>query len=508
MVGITFENIPGSGLKAPGFFFELTSGGQFQSSSRILLIGHKLTDGTMAANVPISAGSETDAFSLAGKGSMLADMFRVARKNMPTETIHLLAVAETGTKRARTITVASVPAAGGTGVIEIAGEPVSVTIAPGDSTATVATNLSAAINAYYNSLSNTYLPVVATVATSVVTVTARHAGTVAGDTDINVPLTSFTNAFGSTALTIVETVASSGTPDLSTALAALGDDPYDFIISPFGDTTNLDRYQTFLSDIGGRWSYSRMVYGHVITVATDTVSGLISLGLGRNDRHTTIIGRPSAAGDYHPAWVWAADLGASSAAWLIDAETGNCSRNQTGKRTAVLRSPRDRSKAPNYASRNELLKAGISTWLPTTDGVVAIDKLVTGYRLNPLNQPDETFSDIQAMAQAMHMLRYHAAQISYEHGQKAIADANPGQLGAIVTPIDIENTFIQSAFELERRGIQENAAQFARDIVVTRSTDTPNRVNVFAPIDRVNPLDIMATNAKLYSQYRQTEQIV
>lgn len=500
-MGIQFNNIPGAGLVAPLFAFEITSGGAYQSEARLLLIGHKNTGAPLADNVPLAIGSAQEAVSLAGAGSMLAEMARVAFLNAPTQETWIVAAPATGVAGIWTLTVDTVPASGGVGVVQIGGEAISVDIAAGDSVTVVGTALAAAINGYFNRLTGASLPVTATSAAGVVTATARHAGAIFADLDFYIPTTISDNAFAGR-LTVANATPATGTPDLSAALASLGDDPFDWIASPFSDDTNLGRYAAALNDTSGRWAYNRQAYGHVVTVSTGTTSALTTLGLSKNDRHVTILPRIAASGDATPAWLWVAGLLARIVPWLSDGVTGNVSRNQTGLVVEGVLAPRERSKVPIYTGRNILLRSGISTWNITSDGRVAIDKIITTYQTNESGQPDETFRDIQAIGQLVAMIRYFRAQLSYEHGQKSLADENPGNLGAISTPRDIKATMVHSAVTLETRGVLENAKEFATRLVVQRNTENSNRVDILSPIDRVNPLDILAANARLYSQYR------
>lgn len=494
---VAFDYIPGAGLKAPLVTFELVSGGQFTSQSRLLLVGHKVAAGTLAEAVPTYCGTQEEADLLAGSGSMLREMFRIARANAPVQEIWIVAAAATGVAGIWTGTVGTPPADGGAGVIEIAGQSITVDIGAGDDAATVAAAIRDAINDFYDPLTGATLPVTATAATNVVTVTARHAGLALDDLDLHVPTTTPGNAFAGV-LTIAHPTAGTGSPDLSAALASLGDDAFDLIVSPFSDATNLGRYQTLLGDVSGRWSYARQLYGHVVTAAVDTTSGLTTLGLGRNDRHVTIVGRIASSGDPNPGYAWATAMAARVMPWLFDGATGNASRNHTGLVLEGIRAPRDRSKWVVYATRNTFLKSGISTWQATLDGSVSIDKLVTTYRTNALGQPDEVFADIQWVGQMTYGLRYMRAQVSYEHSNKAIADENPGGDDAITTPADIEATIIHAYEALS--GIFEGAGDFADTLVVERSQDSPNRVDVKMKIDRVNPLDVFAAQAVLYSQ--------
>lgn len=501
-MGIQFNNIPGAGLVAPLFAFEVTSGGSYQSESRLLLIGHKNAGAAIADNVPQAIGSAQEAVALAGAGSMLAEMARVAFLNAPVQETWIVAAAAVGVARADTIKVNSVPAGGGVGTIEIAGEPVQVQIAAGDSVNTVAAALSAAINAYFNPLTGASLPVTAAVATDTVTTTARHAGAIFGDLDFYVPTTIAANAFAGAALTLTNTVAAAGDPDLSAALASLGDDPFDWIVSPFADATNIGRYASLLNDTSGRWAYNRQVYGHVFAPSTGSTSALTTLGLSLNDRHLTILPRIAAAGNATPAWLWAAGIVSRIVPWLSDGVTGNVSRNQTGLVVEGVKAQRNRATVPTYAGRNTLLRSGISSFIITADGRVAIDKIITTYQKDANAQPDETFRDIQAIGQLVAILRFFRAQLSYEHGQKALADENPGGLGSLSTPKAIKATLVHAAETMELQGVLENARGFADRLIVQRNTENANRVDILAPIDRVNALDVIAANARLYSQYR------
>ena len=498
---IQFDTIPGAGLVAPLFAFEVTSGGSYQSESRLLLIGHKNSGAALADNVPTPIGSHREAVALAGAGSMLAEMARVAFLNAPVQETWIVAAPAMGTAGVWTVKVNSVPASGGVGTIEIGGEAIAVTIVSGDGVNTVAAALAAAINGYFNRLTGASLPVTATAATDTVTLTARHGGAIFADLDLFVPVLTSTNAFAG-AVTIANPTPPVGDPNLANTLAALGDDPFDWIVSPFSDAANLARYNTLLNDVSGRWAYSRQAYGHIAVPVTGTTSALTTLGLSLNDRHLTLLPRIAAAGNATPAWLWGAAFMARLVPWLSDGVTGNVSRNQKGLVVQGVKAPRDRAAAPTYAGRNTLLRSGVSSFIVTSDGQVAVDKVITTYQQDANGQPDETFRDIQAMGQLVAILRFFRAQLSYEHGQKALADENPGGLGAISTPKAIKATMIHAYETLEYQGVVENTREFAARIEVRRNSENANRVDILAPIDRVNPLDILAANARLYSQYR------
>lgn len=498
-----FNTIPGN-LVAPIVTFEVNSGGQFENRPKVLLIGHKLNAGAATANVPVVCPSTMEGRRLAGAGSMLDDMVRKHFANAPAQELWILPAAATGTAAVWTVTVDSVIAAGGVGVIEIAGRAIQVTYAAGDNVAAVAAAIVAAINDYYDPLTEASLPVTAAQGgggdTDDVIITARHAGIVGNEIDIFVPTLTGANAFTGR-LTTVATTAGSGSPDLSAALAALGDDEFDWIVSPFSDDTNVARYKTLLSDVAGRWAWSRQIYGHVFYPKTATIGDMTTHGLAQDDRHVTAIPRPAATSIPEPGWEWVAAVVARIAPWLSDGATGNVSRNQTGLTVEGIQPPRDRSKWYSYPTRDVFLRSGVSTWKVDGAGRVLIDKIITTQRTTH-GVADTTFRDIQKIGQLVYALRYFRTALTMEHGQKAIADDNPGNVQAISTTRDIAATFMHAYGRLERTGVLENADEAGRRLRVTRNADNPNRVDIFAPMDMVNPLDVLAANATVYSQFR------
>lgn len=492
-----FNTIPGN-LIAPIVAFEVNSGGQFENRSRVLLIGHASADAVMADNVPLPCPSIAEARRLAGKGSMLDDMVRIARRNAPAQELWIIAVPETGTAGTRTITVEAAPAAGA-GLIEIAGETVAVQVASGDTANAVAAAIAAAINGFFNALTGASLPFTATAATGVVTLTPRHAGAIMNAIDIHVPTIDGTNVLTGK-VTIAAPTAGSGTPDITAALAALGDDEFDWIVCPFADATSLGRLETLLSDISGRWAWNRQIYGHVFVPMSDTIGNLTTAGLARDNRHVTILPTIASTGLPNPVWQWAAGIAVRIAPWLSDGATGNVSRNQSGLVVEGLYPPRDRSGWLDYATRDAFLGSGLSTWKVNTGGDVVIDKVITTARtFNDV--PDTTFRDIQKIGQLVYALRRFRTDLTVEHGQRAIADDNPGNLPAISTPADIKATFMHSYERMVMTGVLENAVRAAEMIEVRRNADNPNRVDIHAPIDMVNPLDVIAANAIVYSQF-------
>jgi phage tail sheath gpL-like len=489
-------------IVAPIMAFDVRSAGQFENQSRTIILGHAIEDAATGRILPGEikpCNNRLDARALCGAGSMLESMFLTTRKNAEAEEIWVACVDDNGTAEIRTITVNSVPASGGQGVLMIAGKPVAIEIAAGATATVVAAAIAAAINAYYDMLTGKSLPFTAGAALAVVTLTARHKGAYASGLDIHVPATDGVNAFTG-ALTFATTTAGAGTPNISAVLAAMADDEFDKIVCPFSDTTNRGLLTDFLSEVGGRWSYTKQVYGHAFTVKTDTSSNLTTYSQAIDNWHLTSIPRFSSGGFSEPDYEWLAAQVGRVAPWLGGGANGDVSRNQTGLVVQGITPPRDRDYYMNdYATRDAFLKSGLSTWLVSRGGDVQIDKLITHHQTTN-GAPDTTFRDVQKIFQMIYALRKFRAALAYEHSNKALADDNPKNLDSITTPKAIRDTLFHTYKSMT--GVLENASAALEGITVERDIDNPNRVNIMLPLDFVNPLDIFAGLAKIYSQFR------
>ncbi|MFD1328293.1 phage tail sheath subtilisin-like domain-containing protein [Mycoplana ramosa] len=490
-------NIPAN-LTAPILAFDVTSGGQFENESRVILLGHANTAGAaLAAGSIAPCNSELDARLLCGAGSMLESMYLAARRNAPAQEIWIGNVAASGTPEVRTITIATVPASGGQGTILIAGRPITVTIAAGATTTVVAAALAAAINVYYDRLSKRSLPFTATAAAAVVTLTARHPGAFASGIDIFVPVTDGVNAFAGANVTLATTTPGAGVPSIANVLASMSDNPFETIISAFGDTANLTLASSFLNNIAGRWSYAQQLYGHFFYPKTGTSSDITTAGLARDDWHLTMVPRFTAGGHAEPDYEFIAAVVGRVAPWFGGGANGDVSRNQTGLVVDGVTAPRDRAYWPDYATRDAFLKNGVSTWKVDRTGSVMIDKLITQQQTTN-GAPDTTFRDIQRPYQLMYALKKFRADLAAEHSNKGLADDNPDNLEAITTPKDIKATLIHSYIEMS--GVLENVDAATQALVVTRDKDNPNRVNIHLELDFVNAMDIFAGLAVANSQ--------
>lgn len=164
-----------------------------------------------------------------------------------------------------------------------------------------------------------------------------------------------------------------------------------------------------------------------------------------------------------------------------------------------MKAPRDRGAWLRYEARNAFLTTNLSTYQVENDNSVMIDKIITMQRTDGAGNVDTTFRDIQTVGQLVYALRRFRGRLQAEHGNKALADDNPGNLQALTTPKDIRATM--AATYAEMPGVLENVKAFCAALIVVRNPDNPNRIDIYAPLDMVNPLDIIAANARAYKQF-------
>jgi phage tail sheath gpL-like len=500
---VAFNQIPAN-LRVPLFYAEVNAGpNAYQGPSRLLVIGQRISAGTMAADTIKMLDDNPN--TLGGAGSQLAEMLVYARNNHPYGEIWAGAIADpAGVAATHTITVAvGILGSQGTVVAYIGGERVECAVNVTDSNNTVATNLAAAINAGYMKFGRPMThPVLASAATNVVTLTHRNVGAVANKFSVEKDLVGDEGLL-QTHLTIAAGVTGTGTPALSGVLAACGDIAFDWICAPYADTTSLNTIKTFLDEVSGRWSPLKQLYGPYLTALFDSYGNLNSAGLLRNDPNVSIMG---VANSPSPPWRWAAALGGAVAK----------SKNLGSEVTQVIEISRPLQTLPlvgiqapklktdwfDLTTRNTLYQNGIAGFMCMPDSSVLMERIVTTYRVNAYLQPDITWLDVETRAQMVYFVRYMKQRITQKYGRHALANENPKAQQGLVTPKILKAECVHIYKELEDNGLVENSELFAQTLIVERSSD-PNRVNAYLPVDVVNQFRIFAANATTFLQYPQ-----
>lgn len=483
---LPFSHIPNN-LRTPLFFaeFDNSQANSATTTQRTLIIGQMLAAATLPPNLPVLVSSVATVAGLCGAGSMLQGQMAAYLANDIAGEIYILPLSDAEAMVAATgkITVTTPASATGAISLYIAGIRVQIAVVATDDVATIATALTAAINAA------TALPVIATAAAGVITLTAKNKG--AHGNAIDVRLNYLGSAGGentpdSLALTITPMSGGAGAPELDDALANLQDRTFDFIINPYTDTASLNKLKDFLSDSTGRWSYAEQLYGHSFAAQSGTYGQLTAAGELRNDQHASLLG---VNGSPTPSYIWSAAYVGAIAQSL---------RNDPGRPLQTLSIAG--VLAPPLASRftlterNNLLHSGISTVTVADDGTVQVENIITTYQKNGFGAEDDSYLQIETLFLLMFITRYMRTQVTSKFARmKLAADGTrfaPGS--AIITPNVIRAELIAQYQSLEFSGYVQDAKRFAKGLIVEKSASNPNRVDVLWTGVLINQLRIFA----------------
>jgi phage tail sheath gpL-like len=285
-------------------------------------------------------------------------------------------------------------------------------------------------------------------------------------------------------------------PTLATsAITAMGDEEFDYVLHPYTDSANLDAFQTEYNDTVGRWAWNRQVYGHCYSGKRGTLSALVTAGGLRNDPHHTI-----AAIDVdtpNPCWEYAAAYGGANAVCLnVDVARPT----QTTALIGIL-APRA-GKRFLLTERQSLLSYGIATSF-ISGGVVRVERAITTYQKNLWGQADPSYLDSETLHTSAYVIRFLRSRVTQKYPRHKLADDGTrfGAGQAIVTPATIRGELIAAYSDMETDGIVENSKLFAKYLIVERDTNNPTRLNVLLPPDYVNQLRVFAMLNQFRLQY-------
>lgn len=332
-----------------------------------------------------------------------------------------------------------------------------------------------------------------------VDLTARHAGSAANSIYLDTDYYGTEGPLAGALFTFTQMANGSGDPDFSSALAALGDDEYDWIVGPYANGEFLASIDTLLNGTSGRWSPFRQLYGHYLGVFKSTVSDAMTFGKQWNMPHTSLFPIYGAAS---PSWRWAGALGGRMAAHLT--EPPELSRPlQTLDLKGIL-PPKSTTHRPDQTDRQALYWSGMSSYhVDGSTKTASIDRIVTTYQVNEWGSPDASWLDVETRAQAMYAIRALRARVTGQWGRSALMDENPDGLTGVATPKDVYDTIVHEYKRLHRLGVVENPDLFQSLLVVERNISDANRLDIYCPADHANQLRIIAVNYTSFLQFNQ-----
>lgn len=489
-MAISFNNIP-STIRIPWVYIEFDNSGALKGDTvqpyTTLLLGQTLPPGTADYNEPILVTSDEQAAKLFGAGSMLTQMVKSYRKADSFTKLYCMALEDdpAGVQAKGKIVCSGVASEPGTVVLYVNGERITVGVAAENTSAIVATAITAAINA-------AGVPVSAEVNgsdTSTVDLTCKWKGITGNDIDVRLNYYSGEALPAGVILSITPMSGGTANPDVSTAFANLGDfKHYNIIAFPYTDGNSLNLLDEELDD---RWGPLRQLEGLAFCSVRGSVSDLATFGDSNNSQNLCIV---HASGTPTSTWEVAANAAALAAYY------GNIDPArpfQTLELNAV--------KAPTMTERftlqerNIMLYDGISTWKVDDADDVRAERFITSYKKSPAGADDRSYLDICTVL-TLGRLRYSLRNyLLLKYPRHKLAGGDITQFGAgqaIATPDSIKGDIIGWYWRQMDQGLVEDINAFKEGLIVERNANDENRVDILLTPDLVNQLMVIAAQMK------------
>ncbi|WP_270809006.1 phage tail sheath subtilisin-like domain-containing protein [Aeromonas sp. QDB08] len=463
--------------------------GNIAQDQNVMLFGQMITTGadagtatpTTVVEIPVS---ESAIDALFGQGSLMALTAKRYRKaNSYTRTFAIASAdLAVGASAIGSYIFGGPATQAGTIYLLIAGQSVQVGVIAADTAASIATKAAAAINANKN------LPVTAAVDgtdTARVNVTAKWKGLSGNDIDLRYNYYAGEQLPPGVTITYTGMANGSGAPDMAAMIAAMPDEWYNHIMTPFNDTASLN---TLRDELLTRWGPLKMSEAIAYTAFRGTYGETITFGEARNDFLLSCMGTSKSPS---PSWEFAASYcGVASYQLAIDPARP--------LQTLALPGILAPAKADRFAfdERNNLLKSGIATYQVQPGDVVAIEREVSMYQKNAFGDPDPSYLDITTPA-TLGKMRYDIkVMVTNRFPRHKLADDNvlaqidPAQ--PTVTPKLMEQAILEVALDWVTAGLMENFDLFKETLSVYRDPADRNRLNCVCHPDVVNQLRVFA----------------
>lgn len=477
-MSVAFNQIPLT-INTPGYFVEFDSSRAMKGASiqphSVLLVGQMLTSGSGTASTVYAVKSGAEALSLFGNKSQLAQMVAAYKAQDSLTQVYAIGVAEGTTAATGSITWTGPATEAGALVLYISGRRVSVSVANGDSAATIETNALAAL-ALETDLTDT----VAADAGTGVDFTAVCKGTLGNQ--IIIGHSQLAGERPPAGVTVTVTAMSGGAtdPSYTAAIAAMTEDQYHTVVSGLCTSTVC---AAFVTELESRWGPMRQIEGVLFAAFADTRANLTTLGNAFNSYAMVLCGMEKSALMRAPWEIAAAAAAVSAQQTQVDPARA-CTGLTVGGFSAAKRGA-----GFTRAERDILLSDGVATFTASQDGRLLVERFVTTYQTNSSSIPDTALRDLHPVVRTLAALRYSLrVRIGTRFARFKLADDGnvipPGQ--PIVTPKIIRAEIIALFQDWQQLGWVENLEQFKAELFVERDASDPNRVNAILPPDLIN----------------------
>lgn len=388
----------------PSISWQVSDTGTTTSATQatVLCIGIKLPSGSLPVDTPqrILSDSEVDLFS--GQGSQLAQMLNGVRDQFRRAPLWAIAVdAAVGTAAEGVFTFGGTATTANPLLIQVEQETITIPVTIGDAGTDIAISAAAALLDYPD------LHVTGAANLATLELTARSHGE-HGDL---ISLKAFVEGTppGVTATVSTPMAGGAGSPDVGSALAALGGTRFNYIVCPDINATNLIAIETTLED---RFTSVKVLDGHAFIGLRDTVSAMASFALGEDTKQITVMGDPKLPDNpWRQAAVWAGARAAKSNPKLSIYDT-----------PLQLTAPSEGDYLPPD-DRNTLLEAGASVY-DYVAGKPRVARMVTLAKTNSDGQTSAALYETETKLTVSEWRAYRYRITVPEIGKTLVDDAS------------------------------------------------------------------------------------
>jgi len=461
---ISFDAIPSS-IRKPGKYFEFNTKLAVRTLpanlQKMLIICQRLAAGTVAALVPTNVFSDAEASTYFGNGSNAHLMCRAAIKANPYLQLSVCALddMEAGAAAGGSITITG-PATG-PGVLRlfVGSRRIEIAIA----TAATAEVIAAALNAEIGKLGD--LPVTATVLAGVITLTARHKGTIGNLVDLTTEVTA-----AGVASAVVAMANGATDPDTATAYAKVFAEQYHIIAIPYIDATAIGALKTHLDSVSGPMEQRPGIGIYALDSALGTVTTLAPTINGGRLSNGYLRGTKSPS--YEVAAAYAAEV-----AFEEDPAMPLNTLPLIG-----IAAP-DITQRLSRTEQESCLANGVTPFEVGPGEVVQIVRAITTYTKDANGIDDISLLDLTTIRTLDYVRKACRERIALRFPRAKLSSK---------TPARVRSELIDVLLKLEELEIVEEVTANLPGLIVERDLQDPNRLNAKIPADIVNGLHVFA----------------
>ena len=485
-VTIPFREIPAN-WQVPGSYAEIQPSygnlGVLAWPARVLIIGQALAGATGPMGVRTQVTRLAEATAWWGAGSMVEGMVAAFIAANPYVPLDVIAVADAAgaTKASGTFTVGGAWTQGGTLALSVAGVRVQVGVGPTDTPTVVATNAAAAIaDVLPGALA---VPVTATAALGVLTVTARNGGVEGNNILLEVSAENGDSLPPGMTVAVAPMAGGATNPLIGPVINAITGIWYTDIVMPWQDTANVS---ALAAELANRYGAMEVEDGHAYITFTGTLAQAQAAAVLANCKFisaVTVTSPPS------PPWAISASLAGVASFQL----TNDPARQLGGLVLPGIVGPRGANRL-TADEMNLALLGGLSPVNVLPDGSVVLTRVVTAYLTNAEGVADPAWHEIMT-PKVNSRIRYDwNAYRKLVYPSNKLADA--GSIAAeydstVATTKRLAGSWAARYRVYEQNGWIENSA-LATQAVFVRNASDPNRVDMTLPMQIIGNLMVTA----------------